>query len=98
MNLFEIIFIGLGLSMDAAAVSMTNGMVYSNMTKDKEVSMPIFFGVFQGIMPILGFYAGSLFEESRNLMPRGLECFFLWPKVLAWAVGKHQDNRRAELG
>lgn len=63
MNLFEIIFIGLGLSMDAAAVSMTNGMVYSNMTKDKEVSMPIFFGAFQGIMPILGFYAGSLFED-----------------------------------
>lgn len=63
MNLFEIIFIGLGLSMDAVAVSMTNGMVYSNMTKDKEASMPIFFGLFQGIMPILGFYAGSLFEE-----------------------------------
>ncbi|MBU5487917.1 manganese efflux pump MntP family protein [Clostridium sp. MSJ-8] len=33
------------------------------MTKDKEASMPIFFGLFQGIMPILGFYAGSLFEE-----------------------------------
>ena len=63
MNLLEIIFIGLGLSMDAAAVSMTNGMVYSNMTKDKEAAMPIFFGAFQGIMPILGFYAGSLFEE-----------------------------------
>ncbi len=63
MNLFEIIFIGLGLSMAAVAVYMTNGMVYSNMTKDKEASMPIFFGLFQGIMPILEFYAGSLFEE-----------------------------------
>ena len=54
MNLFEIIFIGLGLSMAAVAVYMTN---------DKEASMPIFFGLFQGIMPILEFYVGSLFEE-----------------------------------
>ena len=68
MNLFEIIFIGLGLSMDAAAVSMTNGMVYSNMTKDKEVSMPIFFGVLQEIMSILGFYTGRQMEDyiTRN--------------------------------
>lgn len=61
MNILEIILIGIGLSMDAVAVSMTNGMVYKNMTKGKEISMPIFFGLFQGIMPLLGFYAGSLF-------------------------------------
>ena len=63
MNLFDIIFIGLALSMEPVAVSMKNRMVYSNMTKDKEVSMPIFFGVFQGIMSILGFYTGRQMEE-----------------------------------
>ena len=68
MNLFDIIFIGLALSMEPVAVSMKNRMVYSNMTKDKEVSMPIFFGVFQGIMSILGFYTGRQMEEyiTRN--------------------------------
>ena len=63
MGIFEIILIGIGLSMDAVAVSMSNGMVYKNIGKDKFISMPIFFGVFQGLMPLLGFYAGSLFSN-----------------------------------
>lgn len=68
MNLFEIIFIGLALSMGAVAVSTSNGMVYTNITKDKEVSMPILYGVFQGIMSILGFYTGRQMEDyiTRN--------------------------------
>ncbi|WP_027398611.1 manganese efflux pump MntP [Anaerovorax odorimutans] len=61
MNILEIILIGIGLSMDAVAVSMTNGMVYKNMTKGKELAMPIAFGLFQGGMPLLGYFAGSLF-------------------------------------
>lgn len=63
MEIFEIILIGIGLSMDAVAVSMSNGMVYKNIEKDKTLAMPIFFGVFQGMMPLLGFFAGSLFSD-----------------------------------
>lgn len=61
MNILEIILIGVGLSMDAVAVSMTNGMVYKNLTRGKEIAMPALFGVFQGLMPLLGYFAGSLF-------------------------------------
>lgn len=61
MNILEIILIGIGLSMDAVAVSMTNGMVYKGMSRGKELSMPLVFGFFQGFMPLLGYYAGSLF-------------------------------------
>lgn len=63
MSLFEIILIGIGLSMDAVAVSMTNGMVYKGSSKGKTYSMPIFFGVFQGLMPLIGYFAGGLFAD-----------------------------------
>lgn len=63
MSFLEILLIGIGLSMDAVAVSMSNGMVYKNLTKDKFIAMPIFFGVFQGLMPVIGFYAGSIFSD-----------------------------------
>lgn len=60
MGIWEIILVGIGLSMDAATVSMTNGMVYKGLKKDKFVAMPLFFGGFQGLMPLLGFYLGGL--------------------------------------
>lgn len=62
MNLMDIILIGIGLSMDAAAVSITNGMAY-RMSRDKKLTMPVFFGVFQGLMPMLGFYVGGVFSQ-----------------------------------
>lgn len=61
MGIFEVILIGVGLSMDAVAVSMTNGMVYQGISTRKLLAMPLFFGVFQALMPLLGYFAGSLF-------------------------------------
>lgn len=63
MSFADILLIGAGLAMDAAAVSMTNGMVYKNLSRFTYVMMPVFFGVFQMLMPILGYYAGGLFAS-----------------------------------
>ena len=61
MGIIEIILIGIGLSMDAAAVSMTNGMVYSKISKFKFFMTALAFGFFQALMPALGYFTGSLF-------------------------------------
>ncbi len=63
MSILEIILIGVALSMDAAAVSMTNGMVYKDVNKSKIIAMPLFFGFFQGFMPFIGYHAGGVFSE-----------------------------------
>lgn len=63
MTVFDILLISVGLAMDAAAVSMTNGMVYRNLRKRTYAAMPIFFGLFQAVMPVLGFYAGGIFAS-----------------------------------
>lgn len=63
MGFIEIILIGLGLSMDAVAVSMTNGMVYKDTPQSKTLAMPVLFGLFQGLMPLIGYFAGGLFAD-----------------------------------
>lgn len=65
MTVQEIILIGIGLSMDAVAVSITNVMVYRNMNKMEALAQPLLFGFFQGIMPLAGgLLAGGIFAEA----------------------------------
>ncbi len=62
MGALEIILIGVALSMDAAAVSMTNSMVHRSQ-KAKLIEMAFWFGFFQGLMPLLGYFLGSAFHD-----------------------------------
>ena len=66
MGLFDIFLIAVGLSMDAAAVSAVNALSYEGLTKNKKVQMAVAFGVFQGLMPILGYILGALFAGIIN--------------------------------
>jgi putative Mn2+ efflux pump MntP len=61
LDILQFLLIGIGLSMDAAAVAICNSLAYSTMSKAKKLAMPLSFGFFQGLMPLLGFLAGSLF-------------------------------------
>lgn len=63
MGIFELILIGIGLSMDAMAVSVTNSMVYNLRKGGMALAMPVMFGGFQALMPILGFFAGGVFSQ-----------------------------------
>lgn len=63
----EVILFGLSLSMDAFAVSITDGLCYHNLTKRKGVVIPATFGIFQALMPLIGFFVafglGQAFKE-----------------------------------
>ena len=55
--LFLTIFIsGLTLAVDAFAVSVTDGMVYRDLKLRRGILIPVTFGMFQALMPIIGFY------------------------------------------
>ena len=63
MELYEIILIGIALSMDACALTIANCSTYKgSLTRQKEWAMPITFSIFQGAMPLIGFCIGSLFS------------------------------------
>lgn len=63
MGFIEVFLIGVGLSMDAVCVSMTNGMCYKLKLK-MALCVGAVFGVFQGLMPVIGYYAASLFAKQ----------------------------------
>lgn len=63
MSIIEILLVGIGLSMDACAVSMTNGMCYKPKFR-QTLFIALSFGVFQALMPLIGYFAGSLFTSQ----------------------------------
>ncbi len=64
MNIIETVFLGVGLSMDAACVGMTNGLTDPKMKKRRILLIALFFGLFQGVMPTIGYFAGSVFTNA----------------------------------
>ena len=52
------IFLGIGLAMDACAVSMANGMKQPCMKLRKVLIISLMFGLFQGLMPLFGYLVG----------------------------------------
>ena len=53
------IFLGIGLAMDACAVSMANGLKEPNMNINKTIFIALMFGLFQGLMPLIGYFVGA---------------------------------------
>lgn len=63
MALFiEIFLIGVGLAMDAFAVSICKGLTMKKVRKKYVILIALFFGGFQAFMPLLGWALGKNFE------------------------------------
>lgn len=61
MSFFNLISIGVGLSMDAFAVSICKGLCQRKMNWKKAIIIALYFGVFQAVMPLIGYFLGSQF-------------------------------------
>lgn len=64
MEISTLFFLALGLAMDASAVSISNGLCYRNIRAKQMVLTALTFGVFQAIMPVIGFYVGTVFSSA----------------------------------
>lgn len=63
MDIVSIALIAVGLSMDAFAVSVTNGIIIRELKLQHALKVGLYFGVFQALMPLAGWLAGSQFKE-----------------------------------
>lgn len=63
MNLVELFLIAVGLSMDAFAVAVCKGLSMKECTWKKGCIVGLYFGVFQGGMPLLGYLLGVQFKD-----------------------------------
>lgn len=64
MGIVELFLIGLGLSMDAFAVSICKGLNMKKVNKAHCVVIALFFGGFQALMPLIGWSLGRQFEQD----------------------------------
>lgn len=60
---FTLLLMGAGLSMDAFAVSICNGLSMRKVNKKQCLVIGLFFGGFQALMPFIGWVLGSQFEQ-----------------------------------
>ncbi len=100
MSVVDIILIAVALSMDACALTVANCTTYGkNLTRAKSLSMPIAFGVFQGVMPLIGYFVGSTFAGYLSGISKYLVAgvfFVLTGKIIFDIIkemrGKNKDE------
>ena len=63
MRILEILLLGIGLSMDAFAVSICKGLSTRQLQVKHYLIIGAWFGGFQALMPTIGYFLGSAFEQ-----------------------------------
>ncbi|TAH66920.1 MAG: manganese efflux pump [Anaerolineaceae bacterium] len=77
MDLLTQILLGFCLATDAFAVSITNGMCSSKVTKENVITTALTFGIFQGFMPVLGYFLGNSFTDVISRYQHFIALFLL---------------------
>ena len=63
MGIIELLLLAIGLSMDAFAVSICKGLATYQLKKRHMVITGLWFGGFQALMPLIGYFLGTAFEK-----------------------------------
>lgn len=64
MGFWELLLLGIGLSMDAFAVSVCKGLAAQRPDKKTVLICGIWFGFFQALMPVIGYFLGRVFADA----------------------------------
>ena len=91
MGIIELILISIGLAMDAFAVSICKGIKMTSKKTWHIIVIALFFGGFQMLMPIIGWFLGSRFESY-------ITSFDHWIAfILLLIIGGKKDSDDEEL-
>jgi putative Mn2+ efflux pump MntP len=77
MDYSSLIGIAVGLSMDAFAVSITNGAITRNAKPAFAIKLAATFGIFQAVMPIIGWLVGKAGENMINAVDHWIALILL---------------------
>ena len=64
MGFLELFLIAVGLSMDAFAVAVCTGLSMQQRSLKKSMIVGLYFGSFQAVMPLIGYFLGSQFADK----------------------------------
>ncbi|MDR2898081.1 MAG: manganese efflux pump MntP family protein [Spirochaetaceae bacterium] len=99
MSIIELILIAIGLSMDAFAVAVTTGLSLRKITLGSMVIVGLYFGIFQAVMPLIGYFLGARFADRITAFDHWIAVVLLTiigGKMIAEAFSKEKDDSSAE--
>ena len=81
--LLQILLLGIGLSMDAFSVALTDGLTYVDINKKRSFFIAFVFGFMQALMPLIGFWLVELIERIAGEVA-GEQAGIIASKVVVW--------------
>ena len=100
MGYLELALIGVGLSMDAFAVSVCKGLSMRKVDKKYMFVLAAFFGGFQALMPALGWLLGSQFQSYITAIDHWIAFIllgFIGGKMILEAVKEWNEEDIVEV-
>ncbi len=94
MGFVELLILAVGLSMDACAVSICKGLAMKKATWKHGAICGAWFGGFQALMPLIGFFLGSLFAQAIKAVDHWIAFVllaFIGLNMLKEAFGKSEE-------
>mgnify|MGYP004488898107 FL=1 len=95
----EILLIGVGLSMDAFAVSICKGLGMTKVNRKQALTIGLYFGGFQALMPFIGYMLGIRFEKYIASIDHWIAFIllgFIGGKMVYEAVKEKDDDAVVE--
>ena len=95
MGFIELLLIAVSMSMDAFAVSICKGLSVRRVEKKHALSVGLWFGGFQGLMPVIGFALTALFAgyiEAVSSYIAFVLLVFIGGNMIREALGKEEEE------
>lgn len=96
----ELLLMGVGLAMDAFAVSICKGLSMRKVNKKQAVVIGLFFGGFQALMPFIGWMLGRQFERYITSIDHWVAFVllaFIGGKMMLEALKPEDENDAVEV-
>ncbi|WP_419724658.1 manganese efflux pump MntP family protein [Terrisporobacter petrolearius] len=97
MGFLTILLTGFALAMDAFAVSVTKGMTLRKITSFISFKIAFFFGLFQGLMPFIGWFVGIRFQLYIKAVDHWIALFLLSFIGLKMIFEAYEDSNNPEI-
>ena len=101
MGIAEILLIALGLSADAFAVSVCKGLSERRLTPRRYLSVGLWFGGFQALMPFIGYLLGSAFQKYIKAVDHWIAfvlLFLIGANMIRESLGKEATEYNSSFG
>ena len=101
MDLISIVLLSIGLAMDAFAVSVCKGLAMRTPKLKEMLIVGIWFGFFQMIMPIIGYYLGSSFHQfisQFDYIVAFILLVLIGLNMIREAISGDEEDQNADIG